>query len=219
MLNPLIQVNPWDIDARLVSLGLTRFILEETIKAAHLAFASCTPNDAPFVPGFDAWAKGLRKFRDQVCPLGWRKLDPGNFSITSNDVHEINVVIASGDEETGQYHKNKTPQTKSIKGLFTELAAHKNAVSQGSLFTGFDLEKARKAERLLKYETWVFLIYVTEENYRAELSYPDSHQSGDKLKDWRERILLPHYSATPTPIYRPIEDEGQDFEIEIRRKQ
>jgi hypothetical protein len=106
--------------------GVAVEALQRAIAAGHAARITTTPNDAPQFPGTYAWALTLRTLRDELCPRGWRKADPGNFSLVINDKRKINIVVESGDRFTRLAYAS--PRTKSLKGLYIEAVALRNRV-------------------------------------------------------------------------------------------
>src|SRR3954453_17034897 len=112
----IIYDTPADAMRRLSELGVPVEALQRAIASGHVARITCTENDPPQIPGTEGWRMTIRTFRDEVCPRGWRKADPRNFSLTINDTRQINIVVESGDALTRQRHG--VPKTKSLKGLF-----------------------------------------------------------------------------------------------------
>lgn len=167
------------------------------------------------MPGTYAWAQTLRTLRDELLPLGWRKADPGNFSLTINDKRKINIVVESGDRFTRLKHAS--PRTKSLKGLYVEAVALRNKL-ETDLFPESVTEELRRIAALLEYETYVLLIYITDESYVAELSLPDAVESG-QIVSWKERIFIPD---TDDPFggrkFVPSSDSGDEIDIPVRRK-
>jgi hypothetical protein len=157
----------------------------------------------------------LRTLRDELCPRGWRKADPGNFSLVINDKRKINIVVESGDRFTRLAYAS--PRTKSLKGLYIEAVALRNRV-ETDLFPDTLADDLRRVAAVLEYPTYILLISITEVQYRAELSLPDRVE-GNQIVSWRERIFVPDPDDSfgdRKPI--PVEDDGAEIDIPVRRK-
>jgi hypothetical protein len=198
--------------SRLEQLGVAVEALQRAVAEGHAARISCTLNDAPFIPGTEAWRFTLRTLREELGPRGWRNADPGNFSLVINDKRRINVVVASGDAATRVAHL--TPRTKAIKGLYTEAATIRNRI----LFPETLSEELRRVAASLEFPTWVLLAYITDEEFRAELSLPDIMEDGH-IVSWAERIFVPDpdepfgiRSKDASP------DTGPEIDVPVRRK-
>ena len=88
---------------QLADLGVAVEALQRAISAGHVTqMHTCTENDPPFIPGTEAWRLTVVTLRDELCPRGWRKADPGNYSLVINDARQMNIVVASGDAFTRQ---------------------------------------------------------------------------------------------------------------------
>ncbi len=201
---------------RLVELGVSVEAVQSAVAAGHVARITCTENDPPFIPGTEAWRRTVVTLRDELCPRGWRKADPGNYSLVINDARQINIVVASADALTRRSHGS--PRTKSLKGLYTEAATIRNRV-EGDLFPETLAEDVRRVAALLEYPTWILLIYITDEEYRAELSLPVDMED-DQITAWEERIFIPDSSGTSggEVIVPTADDHGPDIDIPVRRK-
>lgn len=212
-----IHETPGAAMRRLAELGVAVEPLQHAIAAGHVARITCTENDPPFIPGTEAWRYTVVTLRDELCPRGWRKADPGNYSLVINDARQINIVVASGDALTKRAHGN--PHTKSLKGLYTEAATIRNRV-EGDLFPDTLEVDVRRVAALLEYPTWILLIYITDEEYRAELSLPVDMED-DQITSWEERIFIPDPSDTSGgELIVPIgdDDSGPDIDVPVRRK-
>ena len=211
-----VYVQPWDIDSQLANLGLTAKILREAVTQGYQAFIDCTPFDPRFIPGTDAWSRTVRHLRAQLVPLGWRIDDPGNYSLTISDPYQVNIVVATGNEATGLPHL--TPKTKSHKGLFTALALRKN-VTQLALFLEEVPQAEQKTTFTLQYQTWMFLIYVTEDRVRCELSLPLAMSKRGKVQLWKDRIILPAIDTNePKPFEDDSEHDEDDLVVPVKRR-
>jgi len=152
---------------RLTELGVSLEALQRSLAAGHAARISCTPNDPPIIPGIHAWGYTVRTLREELCPIGWRKADPSNFPLIINDARKINIAVESGDSLT--CNSLGPPRTKSLKGLFTEAAILRNNL-ESDLFPEDLAEDLRRVAAVLEYPTWVLLIYISDDEYRAEFA-------------------------------------------------
>jgi hypothetical protein len=212
----VVRATAADAMSRLAELGVSIEALQRAVAEGHSARILCTSNDAPFIPGTEAWRFTLRTLREELGPLGWRNADPGNFSLVINDKRRINIVVASGDAAVRLSHL--TPRTKALKGLYTEAATVRNRV-EGDLFPETLPEEVRRVAASLEFPTWILLVYITDEEYRAELSLPDEMEEGN-IVSWVERIFIPDRSdplggrlAEPS-----APDAGPDIDVPVRRK-
>ena len=196
---------------RLLDLGVSLEALQRAIAAGHANRITCTDNDPPFIPGTFGWSFTVRTLRDELIQHSWRKSDPSNFSIITNDKRKLNIVVESGDAATRK-SPHLTPRTKSLKGLFMEAATVRNRI-EGDLFPETLSEELRRTAAILEFPTWVYLIYITDEEYRGELSLPDN-MDGKQIVSWKERIFIPDsvdpFGAVRVPI--PDDDLGPDID-------
>src|SRR6266446_667956 len=139
----IIHDTPAAAMRRLADLGVSLEALQRAVAAGHAARISCTPNDPPNIPGTHAWSYTVRTLREELCPLGWRKADPGNFPLVINDARKINIVVESGDALTHQAHGS--PRTKSLKGLYTEAAILRNNLESDLFLDALDADLRRVA--------------------------------------------------------------------------
>jgi hypothetical protein len=214
----VLHAEPWEINARLRQLGIPSVdILTKAVKAAHTARSWCTENDPPFIHGTEAWRFGLRTAREELIATGeWRKDDIGNFALIINDTVGINVMVATGDENTGRKWV-AVPKTRSPKGLYTEAAILRN-VLKGDLFPETIPEAIVRKARVLEYPTWILLIYTTKYEARGELSYAADIDDGE-IVEWRERIILPDIEIDPTVRNQSDDnDSGPDLDVDVTLK-
>jgi len=211
----IIHDTPAAAMGRLAELGVAVEAVQRAVAAGHVARITCTEDDPPFIPGTEAWRFTVVTLRGELCPTGWRKADPGNYSLVINDARKINIVVASGDAFVRCLG---SPRTKSLKGLYTEAATLRNRI-EGDLFPETLSEELRRIAVILEYRTWVLLIYITDEEYRAELSLPADMEDG-QITDWEERIFIPDIGgAGGERIAKPdTGDNGPDIDIPVRRK-
>jgi hypothetical protein len=215
VLPSLLYEHPFDARRRLAELGVSVEALTAALEAGQLARRSCTDNDAPFIPGTEAWRFVVRVLREKLIPTGvWRKSDAGNFSVIINDARKINIVVSSGDDLTKSTKGN--PKTRHLKGLFTEALVIRNK-HYGGMFPEIISEEVRTAVSILEHPTWILLINISNEEIRAELSYPDAIEEG-QIISWKERIFVPDQLGDPGAAVKPIDETGSDFDVPVRRK-
>jgi hypothetical protein len=201
--------------SRLAEIGVATEALQRAIADGHAKRVTTTPNDAPQMPGTYAWAQTLRTLRDELLPRGWRKADPGNFSLTINDARKVNIVVESGDRFTRKAYAS--PRTKSMKGLYIEAAALRNRL-ETDLFPETVADELRRVAALLEYETYILLIYITDDSYVAELSLPDAVE-GNQIVSWKERIFIPDIDEpSGSRDHLPSRDDGDEIDVPVRRK-
>ena len=70
------------------------------------------------------WAETVAVLRDQLRSHGWNTLDEGNYSRTVNSNEDLAIVVATGDEATGDIHAS--PSNKCPKGINTTEAVEAN---------------------------------------------------------------------------------------------
>jgi hypothetical protein len=78
-------------------------------------------------------------------------------------------------------------------------------------------EELRTAGSVLEYPTWILLIHITDEEIRAELSYPDEIEEGN-IVSWKERIFIPDDADDAGAKVIPVGDTEPDIDVPVRRK-
>jgi hypothetical protein len=210
----VVYKHPFDARRRLAELGVSLEAILKALHAGHLARLSCTPNDPPFIPGTEAWRFVVRTLREELLPKGYRKADPNNFSLVINDARQINLTVASGDALTRS--DKGEPKTKHLKGVFTQAVTIRNR-HVGGLFPEDIPEEVRIAVSILGYPTWILLIYITDDEVRAELSYPDQIEEG-QIVSWKERIFIPDSEDDAGGKLKPVQDSEPDIDVPVRRR-
>lgn len=195
------------IEAAARIVEVTGMQIETFRRAAQEGFAeraNCTIFDPVTAPGTDAWRYPTRQLRTEAVEHGYRLDNPKNLPLAVSDEHKINITVSSGDERTGLILGRIQPKTKNPKGSILEAAISRN-VNQGLLFPDLEPENIREFRHTMGYPTWVFLLYITDEEIRAELSLPSEMDGSDHIVGWSERIMI---SVMPKDII------GEDFEPE-----
>ena len=206
----IVYKDPIDVRNKLSDLGVP---LELLIEAAQQGFAerlNATPFDPVTAAGTDAWRYPVRVLRAGLEEIGWRIDNPRNLPIVISDERGVNITVSSGDDFTG-FDGARKPRSKNPKGVLIEEAITRN-IFQGELFPEQVPIAVRKFDRTLKYPTWIFLLHITENEIRAELSLPNSMDSGDYVDGWAERILI----SVPLPGSEFLSDTDFDEGPEIR---
>lgn len=208
----IIHAQPFEARSRLMEIGVPIEPIMRAVRAGFDGRGLCTPNDPPFIHGTEAWRYVVRTLREGLLPLGWRKSDSGNYSLVSSDKRQINIVVASAD----QFVKSKVgqPRTKSLKGLYTEAAIAKN-LYMDDLFPETIPENVRATAAALEFPTWILLTYITDEECRAELSFPE-HIEDQTIVSWAERIFIPD-DDLPSVDARD-DEEDSEFDVPVRRR-
>ncbi len=209
----ILHQHPHDAKRRLAELGVSLEAVINAVFAGRTARLNCTDNDPPFIPGTEAWRFVVRTLREELLPLGWRKDDPSNFSLVINDSKLLNIVVASADAYTCVPHAS--PRTKSLKGMFTEAAVLKNNL-ETDLFPDTVVAELRRAATILSYPTWMLLIFIDDDNCRAELSLPSAFDERH-VTAWAERIFIPEIGVDGGVPVKPHMDDV-DIDVPVKRK-
>lgn len=196
--------------ARLRALGVPYELL---VKAGQQGFIERGNAELPFdpvtAPGTDAWRYPVRVLRSGLVQLGWRIDNPRNLPLVISDDVGINITVSSGDEFTGILGE-RFPKSKNPKGILTSEAIRRN-LKQLDMFPEHLPEAVKLFESTAQYPTYVFLLYITDEEIQAELSRPSSMDDANHVDMWSERILL----SVPLPGQELIDDvdfdEGPDI--------
>ena len=211
------HVDASDVKARLAELGLGETELAETVRRGYIAFASCTPNDPPFFPGFSAWATMVRGLREYLLP-DWERSDENNYSLVINPAGTVAIAVATGDDATGK--PDAVPTTKSSKGPSTVEAVTSNQIQLELPYVFPPVAApARPAGTDEQRMTWILLVHRAIGEVRCELSLPTSMGTDGRVDGWRERIIL---SAIPTdPEIReitPPQPPLPDITVDVKRR-
>lgn len=187
-----LYLQPWDVESRLRSLGLTQTILREAVRAGEFERSTCTSlNPRPYA-GIAAWSWAVARLREQLLPQGWRMEDKRNLPLTIDPVRRTAIVVTSGSPNTGD--PERVPTTKNPKGRMT---ANQVKTNHRQLILGFPdaprlIPLPGKAETI----TWLFLIFAkynakTEDfTAKSELSLPGAIDPKGYVCEWAERIIL-----------------------------
>lgn len=202
--------SPSAVASKLAELGIPLELLVRAAQAGFVERMNATRHDPVITGGMNAWTYPTRFLRQRLERKGWRIDDPKNLPLVISDEVKINVTVSSGDMMTGVVGGWRYPKTKNHKGIITQAAIARNN-GQSDLFPATVPEHIRKFEDTLKYHTWIFLIYITDESIQAELSLPRSVDESSHIHDWAERIII----NTPLPGEESLSgfDGGDQDEI------
>jgi len=193
MKNVAIYSEPSDAHRRLAQLGLTEDILIQAVLRGQAEGRSRTENHPQMYRGLTPWGEANCALREGLSTEGWIRCDEGNLPFTVNKDRTLAIIVATGDQNTG--NKTLHPCTQSAKGPQTVKAVAEN---QRSLFPikidSDDVEKMREAHGR---QTWMLLFHRDAGNrqVRCELSRPIDMDEDGHVAGWAERIVL-----NPTPF-------------------
>ncbi len=214
---PLAHSEPNDVASCLAQLGLEESKLSEVVKRGYLAFASCTANDPPLYPGFNAWAVTVRALREYLLPAGWERSNENNYSLVINPTGTVAIAVATGDEGTGR--STAAPMTRSSKGPSTAEAVTSNQLQLDLIFppvTVPPLPAVDDAQRM----TWILLVHRGQGEVRCELSLPTSMGPDGRVDGWQERIILGAIPTDPdiVEIVPPSPPDQPDINVDVKRR-
>jgi len=211
MMKPKRTVSdPIELTDLLEPMDLTQEYLSTAVRFGEAKRDACTPNDAPVVPPFLAWAYTLRKLRDDA-PIGvWEKSDQA-LNLIINRSKRIAISVASGGEHTGD--PDATPTTKRPVGIATRRAVFRNR--QGVLDLRYENVQDVGEEACITY-----LLLRRRENDRVfwELSVPDVIGIDGFVVDWSERLVFPPIDLEPGPILQADDEQTSKVSVPVNRK-
>jgi hypothetical protein len=204
--------DPIDITDLLAPMDLTQEYLSTAVRFGEARRDACTPNDAPVVPSFLAWAGTLRKLRDDA-PIGvWEKSDR-SLNLIINRSKRIAISVASGGEHTGDPDPDATPTTKRAVGIATRRAVFRNR--QGVL----DLKYAN-VQDVGEENCITYLLLRRRENDKVfwELSVPDVIGIDGFVVGWSERVVFPPIDLEPSPSAQADDEQTSKLSVPVNRK-
>lgn len=212
-----VYVNSWDVNKRLAELGLEESDLLQPAERGFSAWASCTDNHPPAIPGLLAWGETVCALRERLILLGWEPQNESNWPLVINKSRTIALSVATGNEDTGR--KDKDPLTASAKGPRTVNAIAANQrqlVFPEMLPTVESLNTPGRA-------TWLLLLYrdIDAREMRCELSHPIRMDSEDRVDGWAERIILkprPFDGIGDALAGGDNEPQSPEITVEIKRR-
>jgi hypothetical protein len=176
----------WHVNKRLADLGLEEPDLLQPAERGFSAWASCTANHPPAIPGLWAWGETVCALGERLIPLGWERRNESNWPLVINKSGTIALSVATGNEDTGR--KDSDPLTASAKGPRTVnaiVANQRQLVFPEMLPPVESLNAPGRA-------TWLLLVYrdLDAREMRCELSRPISMDAEGRVDGWAERIIL-----------------------------
>ena len=202
------------LPAEVASRLKQRFDLPEAafIQAVQQGFIDRSNASPPFDPttaaGTDGWRYTVRSIRQQADARGWKIADPHNLPLIVNETLEVNIAVMSGDDRTGLPHLK--PKTKHPHGAMIKAAIARN-IDQLDMFPDLIKGEEPSIEEMLRYETWILLVHITDDEIRAELSLPKSVSQKDFVNDWAERIIIDIPLPGAESESAPVVDNGPDI--------
>ncbi len=178
---------PHDRDSRLHALGLDTPTVEQIVMHGLLARQSCSPLSPPSYPGTVQWAETIIGSRVVLIPRNWTPNDDRNFSRIVNPEETVAIVVATGDELTGNPAEKREPRTRYPKGPETTAAVQTNAQME---FPGLAIAQFASISST-KLETWIILLLTNDFEGRYELSRPKAQDKEGRVISWSDRIFFP----------------------------
>ncbi len=209
-----VHIGPAAVD-RLRELGLTGEILTGSVLYGLGFLADCTNNDPPSAKGILVWAKGTRRIRDLLVPLGWIAENNRNYSITVHPTDTHAIAVSTGDFNTGN---PEGEPTTSKKGPETEAAVKRNAYQMAFA----DVNKSFQAPMpTSRTQTWLVLHHVnaSTKKLHVELSLPCGMDVTGQVTQWLERILVEpvEFDLGPVPSnHTPVRSKPLVVPVQFR---
>ena len=182
-----VYVESWDVNKRLAELGLDEPLLIQAVERGLAAWASCTANHPPAIPGIWAWGETMCSLREQLILRGWDRLNESSWPLVVNGAKTVAISVAAGDEETGR--KDGYPSTSSAKGPRTVSAIVAN---QRQLVFPEMMLRPIESLNASGRATWLLLMHRDKDarEVRCEFSRPISMDPEGRVDGWAERIIL-----------------------------
>ena len=192
---------------RLYELGLQERVLLDAVEYGQAYALACTENDPPTLSGIEAWGKTVRKLRDSLGQLGWKRDNSHNYPTVVHPDGGFAIAACGGNCDTGK--PDKIPVPRSDKGPLTKHAVNLNQLS----FAGLDVPVAAEFPRPMQTRLLLYYRDEEEEETRVELALPDEITEAGWIYSWRERIILSAIPFFPVPM---ADDEPQEPDIDVR---
>lgn len=207
-----------DVNRRLAELGLDEATLLRAGQRGWVAFASCTANHPPSIPGIWAWGETICSLGEQLVPLGWRRMNETMWPLIVNSAGTIALSAATGNEDTGNLDAD--PLTSCAKGPRTISAIFSNQRQLvGPWMVLGPIEPVETTGRA----TWLLLMHrdLLSRQLRLELSRPISIATDGRVNGWAERIILASQALDGIPetlLGGGDEPQSPEITVEIRRR-
>lgn len=202
----------WEVDARLISLGLPQPDLVRVVQESVLARNNSTTYDPANAAGWFAWSFGTRALREVFCLKGWKLDRKDGIESIYNEKLNIKVVFQNVDCASD---RSRAPKTRSQKGAGSERAVSNN--HQFDLFPNYKVNNDPSDTAKI----WFLCVSADGADIRAELSLPKSLEDG-QFSDFLERIFIVNkgeWDKFPTLCQDNPDNQGdQDFEVNVSRK-
>jgi hypothetical protein len=197
------------IDRRLSQyFNSTRAQWIDIVRAAVAARAGCTENDARSAPGFYAWNAATARARQIFRREGWEKGDHEGIETIWNADHRKMIAVMNCD--AGTCALDRVPHNRTPKGN----ASDKVVALNTEMFKPSEMTPLERRP----YSFWYLCIFDDGRQVRAEISRPVEYK-GNQIVDYSERIFILQDGEWERIIVEtPSADDGQDFDIDVRRK-
>lgn len=200
-----------EVTNALAELGLDEQTLVDAILQGETARDSCTANDPPIAPGFNAWAITVRVLREELIPKKWTRNDTGNYSTVVSPDGAIAIAVVTGDDNTGL--PDAVPKTKYPKGPATQAAVFANERFLFPEMEAVHQAEVAEVEAAEKRITWMLLKRRSEDLVFAELSLPASMTNDGNVEEWLIRIII-----GPTPVGesgKVVDEDSSEEQIDV----
>jgi hypothetical protein len=219
MRTTVIRRTPIEVTDALAALGLTFEILRDAILAGETARDMCTANDPPSAAGFDAWARTVKRLREQLIVLGWSRSESDQLPLIISPSGTLAITVGTGDEGTGIWTPDSSPKSKYPKGPATIAVVSRNR-NQSEFWESNEEEAAVPNPT---FQTWVLLRSRVEDTVYSELSLPDAIGGDGRIEEWAERIILMPISLDPSgdvsvPNSPAGGGGGETIDVPVRRR-
>lgn len=223
-----LRSKPLDVALHLEGMDLSNSVFKVALEAGQMGRNSCTANHPPILAGVNAWGWTVYSLREQLMPLGWTKSDAGNYSSVVHPDRRFQIIVATGDENTGNGLLYTPPRTKFKKGPATRAAVRFNrthfgiqlplefAEEIGDEEAEFAITAAAATAPIAPLPTWVMLVSAQGDLVRAELSLPAHVGKDRRITLWQDRLMLPSLEVSGGAFSELPEDLGPTFDPEVR---
>jgi len=210
-----------EVGNRLDELGTSRDFMLEVADAMVAASAECTENDPNGSRGWRGWQMGTRRNRELHCgQSGWEKDETDQIPSIVNIERGIKIVVCNTDD--GTCVDGRIPQNRSRKGPATVRLIDNN---QLAFFDRLDrphpdsvvVTFAKKMTTSGSILTYYLCVYHGSDDVRVELSC-FVNSSGGFFGKAVEQIYIFGGSAGPVERKRSDDDDGSEFDIQVKRK-
>jgi len=205
-----ILADDWEVEPRLLALGLDRENLLKVVFAAVQARNDTTSNDPANAAGWFSYSYGTRTLREVFCGEKWMLDRTDSIESILNPNLGIKVAFQNVDSAADP---NREPRARSKKGAGSERAVDNN---QLNLWLLPEIENVVSASPDSS-SIWFLMVYVNGSDVRAELSLPISIKD-NQFTDFVERIFLIKGGEWSDFEINELEDDNDSFEVHVSRK-